>query len=183
MRFALFRVLFRIFSCNLLSPTRIYTNINTNKHERAHLKSFTLLEVLIVISILAILTTLVTGFYRNYAKNVELDAVAKEIIAELKFAREKAIAGEDDRYWGIHFINSTSDSYELFSNTSASYTGATITQTIFLPGAIIFTTPGEGVNLDVIFNKITGTTNANAITITSENNSKTITATSIGNIY
>lgn len=145
-------------------------------------QGFSLLEVLIVIGIIAILSVIGTGYYRGFFKNVELDLSAKTIISDLRQARAKAMAGEDGLKWGIHFINGASDSYELFS-TAADYAAGAVKTTTFLQGTVIFTNPAEAAVLDIIFEKITGTTAASAVTISSEGDTKTITITSQGNVY
>lgn len=146
------------------------------------IKGFTLLEVLLVTAILVVMATVATGYYRNYAKSVELNQSANEILAELKLARQKAIAGEDDKKWGIRFDNGTDDKYELFS-TATDYVSGTIVETVFLKGGVAFTAPPSASSTDVLFNKITGSANNAAITISSEGNTKTITVTGVGNIY
>lgn len=146
------------------------------------MKAFSLLEVLITIGVIAILSVIGTGYYRGFFKNVELDLAAKTITSDLRQARAKAMAGEDGLKWGIRFINSASDSYDLFS-TATDYASGTVRTTTFLQGTVIFTSPVESGILDIIFEKITGTTSAITVTISSEGNTKTITITSQGNVY
>lgn len=148
------------------------------------MSSFTLLEVIIVIALLSLLATVSSGYYRNYVRYVELDSQTKQILADLKHARAKAMTGENNLKWGIHFMNGANDYYELFS-TPTTYTDPSkvIDTTIYLPGNVIFTTPSEGNTIDVIFNKITGNTTATSVILSSEGNAKTITVSAIGNIY
>jgi len=151
-------------------------------NRKAPQKSFTILELLIVIAIMAILGTAGVSVYRNYVKSVELESTAKVIISDLKSIRSKAMTGEDNLKWGIRFINSTNDYYELFS-TPTDYGGASVKTSTFLPKAVAFSTPGEGTNLDIIFSKISGTTNSTSVIISSEGKTRTINVTSQGNIF
>lgn len=142
------------------------------------------MEMLLVIAILAILGTIGLGSYRNFAKTVELDSTFSAIIADSRTARAKAMAGENDLKWGGHFVNGASDYYEIFSTpTDYSSPSKTIKDTFYLGGGIVFTAPTEGLTTDVIFTKVTGTTTAATITISSEGRSKTVNFTAAGNIY
>ncbi len=143
---------------------------------------FSLIELILVIAILVILSSLAVGYFRNFAKNVELEEISKKIISDLRNSREKAMSGENNLKWGTHFINGASDYYEIFS-TPTDYSGGTVSETSYLPSAIYFAEPGEGQNSDVIFSKITGTTTVKTITISSEGNQKTINVGSLGNVY
>lgn len=143
----------------------------------------TLIETLLVIGVLAVLAVTGAGIYRNYSKNVELEANVNAIISDLKGVQSKAINGEEDLKWGIHFINSTNDSYEIFS-TATDYLGGTVKRTAPLTDRITFSTPSEGANYDIIFNKIRGTVDAQKqVVLTFEGSNKTITVTTIGTIY
>lgn len=145
---------------------------------------FTLLELLLVISIIAIVTSIGAGYYRNYVKNVEFDTVAKSIIFDLKSAQAKAMAGEDNLKWGIHFVNGASDYYEIFSTlTDYSDPSKTVTLTSYLSGTVVFSSPAEGFASDIIFNKISGSTASSSVVIAFEGNNRTINVTAVGNIY
>lgn len=142
------------------------------------------MEMLLVIAILAILGTIGLGSYRNFAKTVELDSTVSAIVADSRTARARAMAGENDLKWGAHFVNGASDYYEIFS-TPSDYASPskTIKDTFYLSRGVIFTVPVEGLTTDVIFTKVTGTTTAETITVSSEGRNKTINFTTVGNIY
>lgn len=149
-------------------------------------EGFTLLELLIVIAILAILASFGTGFFINYARSSEINSAYKSIISNLKEAQAKSISGEEGLKWGVRFANDTSDYYELFS-TPTNYSDASkiIRATGYLPGGIYFTQPAESASTTIIFEKIRGTTAANAgVVISSSNNqTKNVNVTTAGNIY
>jgi prepilin-type N-terminal cleavage/methylation domain-containing protein len=147
-------------------------------------RGFTLLEVLLVVSLLAMIAGFSVASYRNYGKTVEIDAVAKNIIYDLRQARSRAAAGEDRRNWGAHFANGAQDYYELFS-TPTNYldVSKTVISAIYLPATVHFITPAESANLDLIFSSIAGETTADFLTINSEDNTRTINVTASGAIY
>lgn len=147
-------------------------------------QGFSLIEILLVMAVMAIITAFASGYYRDYVKNVEFDLVSKNIISDLKSTQSKAMAGEDDLKWGVRFINSINDYYEIFS-TPTNYGDPlrTTKMTNYLSGTIVFSNPIEGGTTDVIFDKIRGTSVNSAITIIFEGSSDTITVNSLGNIY
>jgi hypothetical protein len=107
------------------------------------------------------------------------------ITSELKTARAKSMNGEDDMKWGVHFVNGTSDYYELFSTPTNYADGSRVTkETVYLSGGVAFSYPTEGNTTDIIFDKIYGsTTPATYVTVTAENNYATTTISSNGQIY
>lgn len=159
-------------------------------HVKCQRSGFSLLEVLMVVAIIAVLGTIGTGAYRNFVKNVELNSVTRDIIFDLKNMQAKSIAGEDERKWGAHFVNSTStdDYHETFS-TPAGGSGygdasTTIKSTVYLPAGITFSDPVESATKDILFNRVSGTTSTSTtVSITSADGAKTINVTTIGNIY
>lgn len=153
-------------------------NLNPKSYILNPQGGFSLIELLLVISILAILSTMTIGYYRNYAKSKELDLAYKNLTFHLKDVQGKAVNGEDQLKWGIHFVDTTIDYYEIFS-TATNYAGGTVIDTYYFPSNVAY----SGAVSDIIFDRITGTTSANTVTIISEGSSKTVTITAQGNIY
>lgn len=145
-------------------------------------KGFSLFELLIVISIVAVLGTVGVGFYLNYAKNVEIKTVANTLISDLKQAQAKSMAGTGGFKWGVHLVNGDADYYETFS-TSSDYNGATsVSAKNYLSSGVSFSDPTTGASKDIIFNKITGGTTSSSIILSSSEVTKTISVSSVGNI-
>ena len=147
-----------------------------------HSKGFTLIEVLLVIAILSVVGALGAGFYRNFSKGVTLHATTKNVIFDLRNARSKAMIGEDGVRWGIHFVNGSSDYYELFS-TLTDYAEGLVKTTVVFQGGILFTSPSEGESFDVLFERISGVSTPETVVVESEDDNRTITITTIGNVY
>lgn len=147
-------------------------------------KGFTLLEVILIMGILAILTTVGFGYYRNFARSIELESATNTLIADLKTAQAKSMAGTDNRKWGIHIVNGASDYYEMFS-TPTTYADATasVSETTYLPNGVVFSSPAEGNTRDVLFTKITGTATASSVSLNFESTTRMITIKGVGTIY
>lgn len=148
------------------------------------MRGFSLLEVLMVVSIIAVLGTAGVGYYRNFAKNVEVKNFSQTLVSDLKYARSLSISGESSLKWGVHAVNGADDYYEIFS-TPTTYTDASksVTSTTTLPRGLTWTSPAESASKDIIFNRISGTTTADTLIINSENGNTTVTITSLGVVY
>lgn len=146
-------------------------------------KGFSLLELLMTVSIVAVLGSFGVGFYLNYAKNIELKTTTNVLISDLKQAQARAMAGSEGLVWGIHLVNGETDYYETFSSPSDySDIAKNIISTRYLPKGIFFTDPAIDTTKDVIFYKITGGTVESSIILGSSDEVKTISISSIGNI-
>lgn len=90
------------------------------------LKSFTLIEILIVVSIISILATTTLATFYGYANVRGIDREVGYIVSDINLARNKALSNafddngtpailtDDSVYWGLRFnCSSTKYSYEL----------------------------------------------------------------------
>ncbi|MEW6617535.1 MAG: prepilin-type N-terminal cleavage/methylation domain-containing protein [Patescibacteria group bacterium] len=144
-----------------------------------------LLEVLIVIGILGIITAVGSGIFKEFVKNTEIDSVKNKIIFDLKQAQGKAMAGDSGLVWGVYFVNSTDDYYQIFS-TPTNYASAstTIQESYYLPGQIYFSAP-TSTPVEVLFQKIRGTVSGTStiILVSSSTPTSTIIVAPSGLIY
>ncbi len=148
-------------------------------------RGFTVLELLIIVAIISVIAAAGAGSYRNFGKAVELSSTAQVISAELRQMQAKAMIGAGGVKWGVRFVNGTpNDYYELFS-TPTTYADANkdVTATTTLAKGTSFSDPAEGATKDIIFSKISGTTTASTVVITSEGSFSTTTISAIGTIY
>jgi len=149
--------------------------------KRLHARGFTMLEILITITVISIIGTAAGISLITYYRTASVEAAAKDIVGELRLTQGKAISGEDGNLdgqrdaWGVHFSNSANDTYEVFYGNT--YDLIFVKKTIFLPSAVKFTTPIESSSSDVIFTPITGTTTAATVVITTQDGSQTRTIT------
>lgn len=160
-----------------------FSFLNTHR-SYSYSRGFTLLEVLLVIAILAVLFTGVGAFYGNYIKIVEFESVGKHMLFDMREARTYAMSGKKGEYWGVHAKNGVDDYYEIYSTPSDYSSGAkTIFSTVYLPGGISFTLPAEGLERDILFSRIFGTTTPAVLEVAFNNATTTITITQEGFVY
>jgi prepilin-type N-terminal cleavage/methylation domain-containing protein len=149
--------------------------MNTSLSLRTSKEGFTLLEILLVVGILVVIAAMSRDFYGSFVSGAQLSDNADTIIYDLRSTRDKAMNGQDDRIWGIHFVNGANDYYEIFS-TPSDYTDLSkiINVTSYLKAGVSFSYPAESQSIDIIFNKISGTTTAANIILNSGLDTKTI---------
>ncbi|MCL4378652.1 MAG: prepilin-type N-terminal cleavage/methylation domain-containing protein [Actinobacteria bacterium] len=88
-------------------------------------KSFTFIEILIVVSIVAVFSGLTLAFYNSYTQQQNLDRVAKKFVDVLQLAKSKADSPDDttsicttavgDTIVGYYVQNISQTLYELFT--------------------------------------------------------------------
>lgn len=147
-------------------------------------RGFTILELVISITIIAIISMMAGVELINYQRLTAAEAAARDIMGELRLAQSRAITGEDGDLngqgdaWGMQFANPSGagdDNYKIFYGTV--YNSASTTATFYLPSSVMFTNPTEGNNKDIIFTKLTGTATSSSITIQTVDGSQTKTIT------
>ncbi|GEM_PF-766671 len=111
---------------------------------------FTLIELVISITILAILAVVLTFRFGDYYYTRNLQDDSLKIAFALKSSRDKAISQEEGFPWGVHFMNtpSTQGYYIIFRGLS--YAGQTFPKTELNPG-IQFLTPAMDSVADIVF--------------------------------
>jgi prepilin-type N-terminal cleavage/methylation domain-containing protein len=156
------------------------------------MKGFTLVEVLITITILAAIAAVgginLFGYYSRQNFELTID----EIMALIRDAQNRSLSQQDGNadgqgdQWGLHFENTTQqDSVKLFC-CGTSYAAGALISVYNLRTSVQFTDPNEGNSKDMVFSKLTGYPNiATSITINLRNNliaSSTITVSAIGRL-
>ena len=124
------------------------------------MKSFTLVELLLMVGILIILAAIAIPTFRSFQKEVDLNNSTEEIIATLSLAQNKTLASEGDSQWGVYFETITQPhQYTLFKGDNYADRDNSFDETHKLPSAVEI----YGINLnggnEAVFNRVTGTVN------------------------
>ncbi|MGB9847754.1 MAG: pilus assembly FimT family protein [Minisyncoccia bacterium] len=121
---------------------------------------FTLVELLISLSIIAIVSVIgftnLTGTREKMAVDLEVEKIA----TYLRSVRDRAIAGEDDSSWGVRFVNNLSDDDVYYCFKGLSFSSSSIVETRYLSKKTQLAIPPVGSTTDIIFIKGTGNVNA-----------------------
>ncbi len=118
-------------------------------------KGFTLIELLVVISIIIILSVAAIPVYGNLQVSAQLNENTSQIIQAIRTARERSVAGYNNRQHGVYFnINASSDNkYILYQGSSyatreAGYDRETILGSSLSISANDFTFTGSDVDIN-----------------------------------
>lgn len=118
-------------------------------------KGFSLIELLLSISILFILFSLANQWFLKKQRSIEFEVTADEIYDQLYWARENSRHYKD---WLVYWLKLENEKYEYFKG--ATYTSTWVIATTELPSFLEINTIvlNEGGN-EIVFEKNTGKTN------------------------
>ncbi len=121
---------------------------------RASRKGFTALEIVVAVGIITILGALSLISFMNSRRIAALATTGNEVLAILRLAQEKAVAGQGEDPWGVRLENGV---YYIFQGSS--YADAVSTTAYTLPSSIeIANITLVGGGQEVVFRPIDGMT-------------------------
>ena len=141
-------------------------------------KGYTLVELLIAVAVLTVILIISATTFYNLTKKSDLDASRDNIISVLNIARNKALASEGAKQYGVYFDTSTSpDKYILFQGPNYAGRDVSFDEVCDLVSSIeISNISFNGNGDEVVFKRLDGSTdNYGSITIQSLNTSETRT--------
>ena len=111
---------------------------------------FTLIEILVGLSVMAVLSTVGTFNLISFRASRGLRANMEETESVILGARDRSRTQEEGYSWGVRFSNTGgSGTYELFSG--ASYAPENVSRLYRLSSGVRFSSPNEGGQLDLLF--------------------------------
>lgn len=114
-------------------------------------KAFSIVEILIVISIVAILTSMTFYFFNNIGSNQSLDTTTVSVISILDEAKSNAISSKDASNYGVRIFN---DKLVSFKNNYGTDNKE------FVISKLLIVSTSTGIGSDIIFTNLYGDTNA-----------------------
>ena len=124
-------------------------------------KSFTLVELLVIVGIMITLTAISVPAFHFFKSESELSNSAEEITNTLRLTQNKTLASEKASQWGVYFETSTQPhQYILFEGSSFASRATSSDEVHQLPKLIeIYEIDLWGGN-EVVFEKVTGYTSS-----------------------
>lgn len=135
---------------------------------------FTLVEVLVVISIIGVLSLLAVPAFEQLKKHVGIQNDVQSVLSTIRTAQNLSLTSQNGSAWGVHF---GSDEYVLYSGTWPHPTSSIVHK--LNPGISVVT----GVNTEITFLHLTGTSQQKSISIGKSNADKrTISVNPAGSV-
>ncbi len=117
----------------------------------------TLLEILVVLSIMGVLSVGMSPKILNFYNRFQLDAGFQDIIQVIRIAEIKAMQSEGGSPYSVHLVTGLGGSFTLFRGTDYVNRDINYDEYHKLPSAINLTF-GSGTSTDMIFSKYEATT-------------------------
>jgi len=137
------------------------------------MKGFTLIELILVISLMLLLGTLSTAFAARFFTQNSVANTTDQLIGEFRQAQTNAMMGRKNGNWGVNY---SSNKITLYLGTSFAARTAAFDTTFSVPTSVTI----SGFS-DLDFFRMTGTSSATpTITISGSGETKTITVNSQG---
>lgn len=130
-----------------------YSILNTQN------RGFTIIEIVVALGIVGMISVVVVSNFLDITKRTDLGGALQELVGVVELAQSKTLASEDSSQYGIYFDSVTSPhQYILFKGTSFAARDTSYDKRYSLPGTIEFFAISFVGGSEVIFNKLTGTT-------------------------
>jgi len=133
-------------------------NIKSNKKNRS---AFSLVEMLIVLAIITILVLMIVPSFRNVGGREALDTTTVSVMSVLNEAKSLAVSSKDASDYGVRIFKNKLVSFK--NNYGNENKEITISNLLTI-------STSTGIGMDIIFNNVSGSTNASGTIIVSVSN-------------
>lgn len=138
-------------------------------------KGFTIIELLIVITIMVIVVSSVLPMHSAFLNHNQEKTASWEIVDTLTRARMKAMTGHHDQHWGVHF---NTNQFVLFQGNTFNPNNSNNEIHNLLGNLDLDSINLNGRGNEIIFEKITGYTNQyGSITLKNTNSGEAVKIT------
>lgn len=121
----------------------------------------TLIEIILSLTILAILSSMAFVWFLGYYRQTELDSSAKSMVNILRNAQSNSMSGKDSKNWGVYF-DDMNNKLVLFRDEGSGYgdgSGIAVKEENYLSSLIIISSISlNGGGKEIIFNSPRGET-------------------------
>lgn len=124
-------------------------------------RGFTILEILMVISILGVLLAMILPSLTSFRQNSILNTETQEMTTLINRARLLSVSSKDDQQFGVHF---ETGKVVLFVGAIYSAVAPTNEEHVFNSVLTLSPITINGGGAEVLFEKVTGATSQNATT-------------------
>jgi len=119
-------------------------------------QGFTLIELIITITIAVILTTGAFLNVYNYKIRQGVSSTGQEIVATLRVAQNYSLSQENENRWGVYFENTEENGAFFVLFPGMAYSATTTYTKNILPSTIQFVSPASESTSSIVFAPITG---------------------------
>lgn len=147
------------------------------------MKGFTIIEIVIVISILLILVLAAIPFFQSFSVSHQLATNTQDILNTLRRAQAAAMASKENSKFGVFFQTGFGASFVFFRGDSYATRDPEYDEIYTLPQTLSLSL-NLGGSQEVVFNKLKGTSSVTGtVTLTSVNNeTRVLSVNEVGRI-
>ncbi|HVN26044.1 MAG TPA: prepilin-type N-terminal cleavage/methylation domain-containing protein [Candidatus Paceibacterota bacterium] len=132
-------------------------------------KGFTLLELVVVVSIMVVVGAAVVVDFSGSSQEADLNSATRQIGTLLRQAQSDSLSEKQGARWGVHFDNTNPNTpfYSLFYTRNGSYLSGNEVGHYALPSDMCYdsSTVPTGGTLNVIFSAVSGATTSTSVTL------------------
>jgi prepilin-type N-terminal cleavage/methylation domain-containing protein len=143
-------------------------------------KGFSLIEIIIVIAILGIVSTIIVSSFAAINRTQGLEKDTELVVEQLRQARSQTLSSQNATTYGVHFASTT---VTVFAGSSYNPSDPTNEEFVLKNTSLVLNVSLTGGGTDIIFKRLTGETASNGTIVVSStvaSRSKTITVYKTG---